>query len=276
MKLIILIAFAASTLGCASATYQTDQLLLNIPTGMNRTAEVIGVPFIDQEIGHCGPATLAMVMQWSGKKISAEELAKQVYTPGMKGSFQTDMISATRRNSMMAIQIDGLTNLLNEVSFGHPVVVFENLALTWAPQYHYAVVYGYDLDKEFVIMHSGPEKAKQWDIRKFERSWKLVDYWGLVVLPPGQLAATGSELSHVTAAAGLEQLAMFDAATISYVAILKRWPDSLGALIGLGNIYYNKKEFKKSVTYLRQAVKAHPESSHAKHNLAVAEQALKL
>lgn len=274
MKIFILFALALSTFGCASATHQADRLLLSPPEGLLRTSEVRGVPFIDQKVGLCGPATLAMVMQWNGKTISVNELAKQVYTPGSKGSYQTDMISASRRNSMMAVPIAGLADLFREIAAGHPVIVFENLALTWVPQYHYAVVYGYDLDKEIVLMHSGSEKNKRWDIRKFERSWKLVDYWGLVVLPPGQLAVTAGELANVTAAAALEQLGQLDEASVTYEAIIKRWPDSLGALIGLGNISYSKKEYKKSVAFLKQAVKAHPESKHAKNNLIVAEKAL--
>ncbi len=169
-----------------------------------------------------------MVMNWNGRNISVDDLAAQVYMPGMKGSLQADMVSASRRNSMMAIQIEGLSSLLREVSAGHPVIVFENLALTWAPQYHYAVVYGYDLDQETVLMHSGPTAGKKWDMRKFERSWMLGDYWGLVVLPPGELAASGTELAHVTAAAGLEQLSKTAEAEKSYLAILKRWPPKPG------------------------------------------------
>ncbi|MEK6773559.1 MAG: PA2778 family cysteine peptidase [Bdellovibrionota bacterium] len=275
MKSVFLIAFTLFLAGCVTTARQTEILLKNPPTNLKRSVEIPHVPFIDQAVGHCGPATLAMVMNWNGRPISVQDLASQVYTPGMKGSFQADMISASRRNSMMAVQIEGLPSLLNEVSAGHPVIVFENLALTWAPRYHYAVVYGYDLDQEKIIMHSGPEIGKRWDLRKFERSWILGDYWGLVVLPPGQLAASGTELAHVTAAAGLEQLSKIDEAEKSYLAILKNWPESLGALIGMGNLSYEKKEYKNSVEYLRRAVAAHPESAAAKHNLAFAEKEIK-
>lgn len=257
-------------MGCATATKQTDELLNTPPTELPRASVIPNVPFVEQSVGYCGPATLTMVMNWNGKNISVDDLAKQVYTPGMKGSFQADMISASRRNAMMAVQIEGLNELLHEVSAGHPVIIFENLALKWAPQYHYAVVYGYDLDRQEIIMHSGPEKAKRWGLRKFERSWVLGDYWGLVILPPGQLAAAGSELSHVIAAAGLEQIAKNDEAEKSYLAILKRWPKSLGALIGMGNISFAKKEYKKSADYLRAAVQNHPESAAGWHNLAIA------
>lgn len=273
MKTIGILLLTLGLTGCATVAHQTEDLLKNPPQSLSRQSEVPNVPFINQSVGYCGPATLTMVMNWNGKMITVDELGPQVYTPGMKGSLQVDMISASRRQGMMAVQIKDLSSLLAEVQAGHPVIVFENLALTWAPQYHYAVVYGYDLDKEHIVMHSGPEAAKKWDLRKFERSWMLGDYWGLVVLPPGQLATSGTELAHVTAAAGLEQLSKLAEAEKSYLAVLKRWPESLGALIGMGNITYAKKDFKSSVIYLRKAVTAHPDSEPARHNLAVAERA---
>lgn len=269
----LLIGLAFVVQGCVTKARQTDELLLSVPKGLSRSAEISNVPFIDQSIGHCGPATLAMVMNWNGVTISADDLARQVYTPGMNGSFQADMISASRRNSMMAVKIEGLPALLSEIHAGHPVIVFENLAVTWLPQYHYAVVYGYDLDQEVAIMHSGPERGKRWDLRKFERSWMLGEYWGLVVLPPGKLSASGSEIAHLQAAAGLEQISKIEEAHKSYLAILERWPESLGALIGLGNIAYTRKEYLNSVKHLRSAVSLHASSATAWHNLSLAEAA---
>jgi hypothetical protein len=258
---------------CATTAHQSDALLKSLPSDITLKSEVKNVPFFNQAIGHCGPATLAMVMNWQGLAVSPEELAPQVYTPGMKGSFQLDMITASRRKGFMAVQIQGIYPLLKEISSGNPVIIFENLALTWAPQYHYAVVYGYDLESETVTMHSGPEKAKIWDIKKFERSWMLEKYWGLVILKPGELSASAGELAHLTAAAGLEQTGKFDEAEKSYLSILKHWPESLGSLVGLGNIAYAQKKYKKSVEYLRRAVQAHPQSRQAKHNLEIAESA---
>jgi tetratricopeptide (TPR) repeat protein len=175
----------------------------------------------------------------------------------------------------LAVTIRDLPNLLKEVAAGHPVIVFENLALSWFPRWHYAVIFGYDLDHETVTLHSGPEAFKHWDMSRFERSWRLGDYWGLVVLPPGQLAATASEQDNARAAAALEEIGQTDAAKISYESILKRWPDSLVSMIGLGNIEYQRKNFVRAVAYLQAAVKAHPESQAAQNNLQVALQALK-
>lgn len=256
--------------GCAAKTVQVDRLLL-APLSVSEHQEIPAVPFIEQSAGHCGPATLAMTMAWAGQPTDINLLVSQVYTPGMQGSLQTDMLSASRRNGMMAIPIQGFSSLLSEVAAGNPVIVFENLSVSWLPQWHYAVVFGYDLRQETVLMHSGPEAFKRWDLRKFERSWQLGDYWGLLVLPPGKLSATANELDHLKAASALEQVGQSQAAGISYQAILTRWPQSLGALIGWANVSYAAKDYAKSVESLLLATKYHPESAAAWNNLSVAQ-----
>jgi tetratricopeptide (TPR) repeat protein len=260
--------------GCASSTKQADSLL-SVKTSLPDKIEISNVPFIKQEAGHCGPATLTMAMKAVGKEVELATITSQVYSPNMKGTFQTDMMSATRRQGMLAIPIENLDGLLTEVAAGNPVIIFENLAFEWFPQWHYALVYGYDLKNEIIIMHSGSEQAMHWDLRKFERSWKLGDYWGMVVLPPGQLSATGSELAHVTAAAALEKLQLSEEALIAYNKILTRWPESLGALIGTGNCHFAKSNYAESAIMLSLAVRHHPSSAIAWHNLAIAQKLLK-
>ncbi|WP_413289192.1 PA2778 family cysteine peptidase [Bdellovibrio sp. HCB337] len=268
-----LISLVLILVGCASATPQTESLLVNARDLPKATA-IEGVPFVEQAANHCGPATLTMAMNWAGKNVTVEEVTPMVFTPGAKGTFQSDMISASRRQGLVAIPLEGMNDLLKEVSAGNPVVVFENLGLTWYPQWHYAVVFGYDLQHQYVLMHSGLEANKRWDLRRFERSWKLGDYWGLVVLPPGKLSATADELSHMKAASALEQIGKIEDAHQAYQAILTRWPKSLTAAIGMGNIAYTKKDYSAAVRILKQASQYHPENAALKNNLAVAEEAV--
>lgn len=259
--------------GCASATPQADSLLLKEYDGPS-TYTILGVPFVNQNAGHCGPATLAMALQSAGRNISVNELVSQVYTPGMKGSLQNDMISAARRQGMIAIPIEGFEALLIELRANHPVIVFENLSLSWLPQWHYALVFGYDLSSQTILMHSGPEAFKNWDLRKFERSWSLGGYWGLVILPPDQLSASSGELAHISAASGLEQVGYLEAAKTAYQEILKRWPKSLVAQVGLGNIAYSQMDFVTAHKILQKAKMDHPTSAIAWHNAALAEGAV--
>lgn len=274
MKFLFIFAFCGLTLGCVSRAVQTEAVLAS-PERHAPLAQVENVPFIDQSVGYCGPATLTMVMQWNGKPVTVDEVAAMTFTPGLKGSLQSDMISASRRLGFMAVPIKNLDALLKEVAAGHPVIVFENLSVSWLPTWHYAVVIGYDLNKKEIVLHSGQDANYHWDLEKFERSWMLGDYWGLVVLPAGQLAASADEFNNSSAAAGLEQTQKFHEAEISYRSILEKWPTSLIALTGLANINYQKQNYRLAQSLLKKALKHHPESQTAQHNLAVVESKLK-
>ena len=267
---IFIAGFLLLLSGCATSARQTEAFLL-APRNIPESHKIADVHFIGQTDHYCGPATLAMAMNWAGKKLSADELASQVYTPGKKGTLQQDLISASRRQGMLAIPIQGMSALLHEIAADHPVIILENLAFSWYPQWHYALVFGYDLSRSEVIMHSGSRAAKHWGMRKFERSWIYSDFWGLVVLPPTQLSATADDLAHNEAAAGLEQVGKLEEASTVYQNILKRWPGSLPALIGLGNIAFLKQNYLGAIQFLLEATKLHPKSSAAWHNLATAQ-----
>lgn len=265
MKLIlfcVLILFG----GCATRKFDFS--------GVAKKARVSNVPFYTQKKNYCGPATLAMAMNHRGRMITVDELAGEMMTP--EGTFQTDMIAASRRKGMMAVEVNSLNSLMKEVEKGNPVIVFQNLALEKLPRWHYALVTGYDLKKKEVILHSGNDKKQRTNIGIFDYTWSLGKYWGLVILNPGELSATGSELQHMSAASGLEAVGKISEAEASYSAIIQHWPDSLSARIGLANIHFNRGQYAEAVIYLKAATIKHPQSSIAWHNLAIAQKAARM
>lgn len=263
----MMLAFSA----CAIPTRQTDAITKVRPLDIPAASAVAGVPFVLQDKNYCGPASLAMVMAYAGKPVPVDQLAREVYTPDKKGALQSDLIGAARRNGLMAIEVSGMSALLHEIAAGHPVLTFENLGLSWYPKWHYAVVYGYDLDEPTITLHSGSHESYRRSMRKFERCWDDSGDWGLVVLQPGELAVSADDLAHTLAASGLEQLGEAREAERAYLSILSKWPDSLGALIGMGNLRDAAGDPRESARYLERAVSAHPDSPIAWHNLATAQ-----
>lgn len=275
MKNIFLILIFIGAVACSSTSQQSDQFLKRNAAALSEKSKIINIPFIKQTAHHCGPAALAMIINHKGHDVTADELAKQIYTPEQKGSLPTDIIGSTRRNGMMAIPINSIADLIKELSAGNPVLIFENLGLSWYPVWHYAVAVGYDITEPSIILHSGQEKFTRTNLKVFERSWKLTNYWGLAILNPRELSASGSELVHAASAAALEDTGKLDEAQDAYKTILKRWPNSLPALIGLGNVHYTENDLMESVKYLKLARKKHPKSDAAKNNLKVAMQAIR-
>ncbi len=64
-----------------------------------------------------------------------------VYVPARKGSFQIEMVAVTRSAGRLACQISpSLDTLLLENNAGHPVLVLQNLGMSWYQKWHFAVV----------------------------------------------------------------------------------------------------------------------------------------
>ncbi len=273
-RLLFLIFLAQLLVSCATRTPGTDKLV-DSPVDIPAKAHILDVPFNAQEENHCGPSTLWMALKYKDKSIDLGELTKQTYTKDLEGTLKSDMLGAARRQVMLTIPVKDMEAMLREVSDQNPVMVFQNLGLEEMPKWHFSLLHGYDLGGPDVILHSGKTKDEKMDMRLFERSWILGDKWAYILLNPGEISKTASEKDHLEAAAALENLHYMSAAYVSYEAILERWPKSLGAMIGLGNIYYANKNLKKSESMLEKATELHPSSPLAWHNRAIVEKDLK-
>lgn len=259
--------FVALTLVLSGCGLLSTEPMLPTPGAPDR-AVVTNVPFFPQEESQCGPASLAMTLNWSGVNIQPADLTSEVFTPDLKGSLQSAMIGATRRHGRIAYPFAGSEALLAEISAGNPVIVLVNLGLSWYPKWHYAVVIGFDRELEEVTLHSGLTANEHLSYRVFLNIWRRSEFWGLLVLPPERLPATVAEDNWLEAVAGLELTDQWSGAAIGYSEALKRWPDSFIAWMGLGNSRYNLQDFEGSVEAFRQATLLQPENGIPFNNLA--------
>lgn len=230
--------------------------------------EIETIPFYSQKAYQCGPAALAMVLNWSGLPISPEDLTAEVFTPQRKGSLQSAMVSAVRRNGRIAYVFTELSDLFVEVAAGHPVIILQNLGLSWYSVWHYAVVVGYDLSEKYVILRSGNIRRKLMSFQIFEKTWARGNYWGLLILQSNQLPATVKEDLFLNALLGLEEARQFRFAIDGYHTALTQWPKNLTAHIGIGNCYYALGELENAEEALRKAIRLHPKSGPVFNNLA--------
>ncbi|HYT16273.1 MAG TPA: PA2778 family cysteine peptidase [Burkholderiales bacterium] len=259
------LAFAILT-GCA--TPQVEALLERPDPELPQRVELAAVPFFPQELYQCGPAALATVLVHEGVKTSPEALVGQVYLPKREGSLQAEMLAGARRHGLVAYPLaPQLVDVLREVAAGTPVVVLQNLTFDFAPRWHYAVVVGYDLPREEIVLRSGTTFRLSMTLSNFERVWARSRHWAMVALPPQRLPVTAAADSYVAAAVALERL---DAAAArqAYAAALARWPDHLVAEIGLGNAAYAMRDLAAAEAAYRRATHDHPQAPDAWNNLA--------
>lgn len=246
-----------------------DVIALKQNTRLPKQVELSKTPFFPQEQYQCGPVALATALNAVNIKISPEQLTDEVYIPSRKGSLQIEMLAATRRHGAIAIKTPpNLESLLQEIAASNVVVVMQNLGLPWAPSWHYAVLIGYDLDKELVWLRSGKYKRFEMSMSAFERTWARSEHWAFVALPPGKLPITAPPEDVIKALVAYEQHASIVARVKAYKAAVKKWPDNFVLLMGLGNSEYEKGNLTSSASAFQQAIKAHPEAAAAYNNLA--------
>jgi hypothetical protein len=252
-------ALLAATLvwlsGCA---VQTAALKAAPPMDLPRRAELVATPFFPQTEYRCGPAALATALGAVGVQAAPSALADEVFLPARGGSLQTEMLAGARRHGVVATLVPGtLDAVLREVAAGHAVVVLQNLGLSFAPLWHYAVVVGYDIGASEVVMRSGTTQRETMALRTFEHTWARSGFWAFVALPPGEWPVSAQAAAAVEAAVGFERSATPAQALLMYESAMKRWPDQLALAIGLGNAAYAIGDKRRAADVFRSAAEQH-------------------
>ncbi|WP_372525107.1 PA2778 family cysteine peptidase [Piscinibacter sp.] len=251
--------------GCA---VQTGALREHPPADLQRTVELESTPFFPQTEYQCGPAALATVLAAAGLPADPAELAQQVFLPARTGTLQIEMMAGARRQGAVATRVPAtLEALLREVQQGHPVVVLQNLGLSWYRVWHYAVLVGYDIDAGDVLLRSGSTRREVMPMRTFEHTWTRSGAWAFVALAPGQWPAGAEENAVVDASVGFERVAPPAQAVAVYRSALDRWSGNLSLAMGLGNSLYAAGDMHAAADAFKAAALRH-HSAPAWINLA--------
>jgi len=210
-----------------------------------------------------------MILNHRGKPATPEALKDRVYIPERKGTLQIELVSAGRERDLLVYPVAGkLESVMAEVDAGNPVLVMQNLAFNWLPQWHYAVVIGYDLAAKEMIVHSGLNEAQREPFKVFLRTWQRADRWAVVMLPPDQLPATAEPLPYLRAASDLEQTGRLDSAALAYQSAMQHWPDQAAARFGMGNVAWAQGRRGEAVEHFRILTAEFPELQAGWNNLA--------
>jgi tetratricopeptide (TPR) repeat protein len=209
-----------------------------------------------------------MVLDYLNRPVDPEQLVDMVYSPSRKGSLQPFMVAGVRRLGWVGYEIGGHEALFREIAADNPVIVLQNLGLKWFPRWHYAVVTGYDLNEEWVRMHSGTLANLQTDLIPFMQTWKRGRYWGMVVTSPARIPQSAGPAQYFQSLLLLEKNGFKAQASQGYCALLERWPDQLAPALALANSYYAQGDLPATIDLLRRTVAEHPQSDAALNNLA--------
>ncbi|GAA0854328.1 PA2778 family cysteine peptidase [Aliiglaciecola litoralis] len=223
--------------GCQS-TPQADALAKHKPTDIAFTKVIENVPFYAQQQYYCGPTTLSEVFNFYGENTSAEAIAPTMFIPKKQGTLQLEMISATRQFGFLPYSEKGsLERILYLVNQDIPVIVFQNLSIPLLPQWHYAVVIGYDLGSDEVILHTGVTQRHRMSFELFERTWSRGNYWLLAPLPTGKTNALLDPFKYISAAFDMLKVNKQHEAIKNLKAATEQWPKQWLPYLLIANHY---------------------------------------
>jgi len=268
IKVVAYALFLLLVLGGCATSPQT-RLLLDDPPDIPARVELTGVPYFQQQEYYCGPAALASIISYRGTAVEPDQIARLIYVPGLKGSLQTEVVSATRQFELLPVQLDGsLESLLREIAAGNPIFVLQNLGLDSIPVWHYEVVVGYDFGRRILILYSGARRPVERSFALFEKTWQRAGNWALAVVPTDSIPDTVSAGTYLDAVIALEEVGRIESANSAYATASQRWPDNLLAHTGLGNSAYAMGEFVAAESAYHAALEIDPEKAEVWNNLA--------
>lgn len=255
--------------GCAIIVPQTLQLYDAWPRELPARAMIDDVPFFAQDEYQCGPAALAMTLDFAGDPVTPEALVREVYLPARHGSLQADMAATPRRHGIVSYTLaPRYEDLLREVAAGNPVLVLQDYGVWPVHVWHYAVVIGFDRGAKNVTLRSGLHARLTMPLAILEYTWKESDYWALVTLPPGRIPATATESRYLDAVRAMARVGGAAAAERAYEGFLARWPDDEVAAIGLGEARYAQGHLPAAEQAFRNGLARHPDSVPLLNDLA--------
>ena len=172
-RMLVLLGLAALLSACAGR-------VIHLPANdslqhLSPSVIIDQVPFYAQDAYQCGPASLAMMLNYRGLTTTPEMLKERVYIPQRRGSLQIELVAAAREHDLLVYPVPRkLEAILTELEAGNPVLVMQNLAVKWLPQWHYAVVIGYDLNQQLQLLSSVRDQVRGTNLpNQLQPKWLL-------------------------------------------------------------------------------------------------------
>lgn len=243
----------------------------NFSDTLASTAYIDGLTLYPDEQNQCGPSTLASLLDFYDQSFDFESLSQALVIPEKNGSIRAEMKAQARRHGLIAYQVaPKIEPLFEEIARGNPVIVMQNLAFDRAPQWHYAIVRGFDLANNTVTLQSADQTDYVIPIALFRRTWARAKNWAMVPMPVGQLPESASLFSAMDATFDMEQIKQFSAAYQNYTVIAERWPTEGHGVVfmGLANTAYRLGRFTQAKAHLVSRLKEHPATPDTWNNLS--------
>lgn len=200
------LAFLLTLTSCASGVTPAMQRLPD-------RVELNSVRFFKGNIYQSGPGTLASMLSQQGVIITPGLLDKPLHLPGGEAQLEQNMQTLAREYGFVVYPLDGeLDALLTQVSAGYPVMLRFTEGSAWWAEPRYAVLVGYNRNKQTVLLHAGMNHHLSMSFSSFASAWKDAGSWAVLVQGARQIPAQVDQQRWLNAAKDLAQAGQEQAA----------------------------------------------------------------
>jgi hypothetical protein len=148
------------------------------------------------------------------------------------------MISAVRSYGFLPYSSRGtLTHIIELINDDIPVIVFQNLSIQLFPQWHYAVVFGFNADRGTFTLHTGVTEQHEMSLELFEKTWARGNYWFVAPVPPGIASSAMEPFAYISAAYDMLKIGKEDVALPLLETATKQWPSEWLSFFLIANYY---------------------------------------
>lgn len=146
--------------------------------------------FYRGEANQSGPQVLASLLSQQGIVITPGLLEKPLHLPGAEDRLQENIQNLAREYGMVVYPLENdLPALLTQVAAGYPVMVrFSEGSAFWAEP-RYAILSGYDRNKQKVLLRAGMNRRELMSFSAFESALEKSGGWAILIQKPSQIPA---------------------------------------------------------------------------------------
>ncbi len=244
-----------------------------------------GIYYIkQQDRNYCGPATLAMLMNyWSKeKKYDQHEVAEAIYDEKTKIAYNSDMVFFPSQEGLTAYSFNSTMEELKKlIDSGIPIIVFQK-PVKRVKKGHYRIVFGYDEEKKAFVLHDpmlGPNKGIRY--KDFQELWNFGDNanmqnWTLAIFPEDKPSVfpdlKGSYIFHINMATAYYKKQKYEESIAEWEQAIEksRNEPTPYPYYCLAQIYLDLDRTDEALTYAKEAVEIDEENAFAYDVLGLA------
>lgn len=159
-----------------------DDRFLDNPMNAEMDYYIKNVPFVLQQTDFCGPAALAMVLNYYGDDVTQEEIAVEIFLPELKGTLIWDLQNYARKRGFNAEVANLDLNSVKEgVRSGIPVILLLDEGFSIYTKPHYIVVIAMDDNHQILLAHSSTNPWKRMSYDYIQQKWAKMNYLAIKI-----------------------------------------------------------------------------------------------